>query len=190
MQEPGTEAEVMEECCLPACSLLIVLACFLSSPPPFIYLFTLHSNCSSPFSLTQPLPHASIPFSKEKGEEPLGTNPCWHATSLQDQVHSLPLRPDKAVGLEEQDEQTSNRERDSLCSSCWGTHTKTNCTSDTSMQGAQVQAMNALWLVFQPLGVPQMSRLVDSVGLLMESLSSSGSAILPPTLPQDSLNSA
>ena len=35
-------------------------------------------------------------------------------------------------------------------------------------------------------GSPQRSRLVDSVGLLVESRSSSGPSIIPPTPPQDS----
>jgi hypothetical protein len=37
-------------------------------------------------------------------------------------------------------------------------------------------------------GSPQGSRLVNSVGLLIESLSPLGSSIVPPSLPQDSLN--
>jgi hypothetical protein len=46
--------------------------------------------------------------------------------------------------------------------------------------------MFALWLVDQPQGAP-MSRLVDSIGLPMESLSSLGPSILPLTLTEITL---
>ena len=38
-------------------------------------------------------------------------------------------------------------------------------------------------------GKPQGSRLVDSVGLSVESLTSSGPSVLPPTLPKESPSS-
>ena len=54
--------------------------------------------------------------------------------------------------------------------------------------GILVQPLYALWLVGQSLG-SQGSRLVDSVGLLVESLSPLASSVLPSTLPQDFLSS-
>jgi hypothetical protein len=52
-----------------------------------------------------------------------------------------------------------------------------------------VQTMLALWLVIQSQS-PQWSKLVDSVGLLVESLLPLGPSVLPPNLLQDSPSSS
>jgi hypothetical protein len=75
----------------------------------------------------QPPPHTApplpnVPFSSEKKEDPLGTNPPWHILP--------PLRLDKTAQLAEQYPQAGNRIRDSSHSSCYGSCVKTKLYID------------------------------------------------------------
>ena len=89
----------------------------------FIYSFIHpdHSPHSLLSPLTQLLPCPPSPFPLRKEEHhPTQYQPMLAVKSLQDQVRPLPLRPDKAVQLGEQDPQAGSRVRVSPCSSCWG----------------------------------------------------------------------
>ena len=73
---------------------------------------------SSHLPVTQHLSHP-YPFSEKKWEAAsLGTNPPCHIKSLQDQTHPLPLQPNRAAKLGEQDPQASHRFKNSPHSSC------------------------------------------------------------------------
>ena len=111
----------------------------------------------------------------------------WHIKSLQDWAHPLPLRPEKAVELRENDLMAGNRVRDSPHYNCQGTHMKTKlhiCYKCVGGLGSgHVQS-----LFGGPVSVSLHGpRLVYSVGLLVMSLTPLASSFLPLTLPQDLL---
>ena len=127
-----------------------------------MYLFTSHPNISLPSPLS--IPH---------------TNPSLFPPPLPDH-------------LGEQDSQTGNRFSDSFHFSCWRTHMQTNlyfcyiCAGHWGAGGLGATGISSS-VGDSDSGSPQGSRLFDSIGLPVESLSSLGPSVLPPTLPQESI---
>ena len=104
-------------------------------------------------------------------------------------MHLLSLRPNQAVQLREGDSVAGKIVIDSLGSNCSGIHIKTKlyicykCVGDLDPE-------HACSLVGSSVSVsPHGYRLVDSVGLLVVSLTSLASSVLSVTLPQDFLRS-
>jgi hypothetical protein len=152
-----------------------------------IYLFTSHLTISP---LLPVLSHTDLsplspplPFLWEREAfptPPLGIPLLWHIMSQQDMVHPFPLRPDMVAQLGEQDPQAGN----SFSYSCWGNRMK------TKLHLCYIYVLGGIGPFGGSVsGSPQVSKLVNSVGLPVESLSSLGLSVLPPTLSQGSLSS-
>ena len=135
----------------------------LPSPP------RIPSHRSSPISFSHPL--------RRRTHQGIILPPPRYIESLQDEVHPRLLKPDKAAQLGEWDPQATNRFRDIPCFSCWETCMKTKLQIYICAQwwdeGAYRGPAHAHSLVGGPVsGTPQGYRLVDSVGLPVEFLSS------------------
>lgn len=70
-------------------------------------------------------------------------------------MHLLPLGPDRAAQIEEQDLWSNRRFRDSSCSSWWDTHEGRATYLLHMCRRIYVFSMYSLWLVVQSLKVPQ-----------------------------------
>ena len=75
------------------------LSIFFSSPIYLLFIYSLNNHISIPNPHTVSLPTSPSPL---RGWRPsLGIHPTWYIKSLQGQVHSLSVRPDKAAQLGE-----------------------------------------------------------------------------------------
>jgi hypothetical protein len=151
-----------------------------------IYLLTLHPDRSQPPSfpstpLTWTLLPPPFPFTSLRRRWP----PCIPTSHCRTRHILSHLRSDMAAQLGEQHPQRSNSFRDSPCSSCWGTHMKTKLYIWCTCAGLLGPALEHSLVGGSVSGIPQGSKIVDSVGLFVEPLSLPGSSVLPPTLPQD-----
>jgi hypothetical protein len=103
-----------------------------------LQLFLLALYPSHCFPSHCPLPHLPAP-SPLNGWSPNPQHSSfiqpWYIKSLQDQVHPLPLMPDKIVQLEEHIPQTGNSFRDSIPPGVGGPKWRPSCTSVTYVQG-------------------------------------------------------
>ena len=147
--------------------------CFVS----YYYYFTYRRYIQLTATIPVTLSHNPTPISSEQvGATPGIPNP--HTLSLWG-LHPLPLRPDKAVKLEEYITQTGNSFWDGphfICS--FGTHMKAKLHVCYLCAGRPWSSLCMLFGCQFGLWKPQGSRLVDSAALPV----SLGTAILPPTL--------
>jgi hypothetical protein len=159
-----------------------------------VYLFTISQShppslpSSRPHSYKFLFPHYLLLFSSKKGKPPL-VPPCTGISSCIRTKHPFPLKPNQAVQLGVGDPMAEDRVRDSPPSTCKGTHMKTKlhiCYKCVEVLGPAPACPFIGGSVSVNLHGP---RLVDSVGLLVESLSPPAPSILSPILLQESPSS-